>query len=150
MTAAKAMTDTARELVITRTFDAPRELVWRCWTDSEHGRQWGPKGFTIPEQVWDLRPGGAWRALMISPEGKPYRQHGVVREVVPLERLSFTFIWDHEPEVEMLVTVTFAERGGKTEMTFRQTGFPSVESRDGHKGGWNEAFDRLAEHLTVM
>jgi uncharacterized protein YndB with AHSA1/START domain len=150
MTARKDTTDTGRELVMTRIFDAPRELVWRAWTDHEHGRQWGPKGFTIPEHDMDLRPGGLWHALMISPDGKPYRQHGVVREVVAPKRLVFTFIWDAEPDVEMLVTVTLAERGGKTEMTFRQTGFVSAASRDGHEGGWTEAFDRLAEHLSTM
>jgi uncharacterized protein YndB with AHSA1/START domain len=150
MTARTSKADTGRELVIRRTFDAPRDLVWQAWNDREHARQWGPKGFTTPEREMDLRPGGLWHALMISPDGKPYRQHGVVREVVPPERLAFTFIWDEEPDVEMLVTVTFAERGGKTEMTFRQTGFPSAGSRDGHRGGWNEAFDRLAEHLATM
>jgi uncharacterized protein YndB with AHSA1/START domain len=150
MTARTGKTATANELVIRRTFDAPRELVWRAWTDREHAKQWGPKGFTTPEREMDFRPGGAWRALMISPDGKPYRQHGVVREVVPLERLSFTFIWDDNPDVEMLVTVTFKERGRKTEMTFRQTGLPSAASRDGHREGWTEAFDRLAALIATM
>jgi uncharacterized protein YndB with AHSA1/START domain len=150
MTARMSGTDTGRELVIRRTFDAPRELVWRAWNDPEHAKRWGPKGFTTPEREMDLRPGGAWRAMMVSPDGKPYRQHGVVREVVPPERLAFTFIWDDEPDVEMLVTVTFAERGGMTEMTFRQTGFPSAASRDGHEGGWTEAFDRLTEVVRAM
>ena len=138
------------ELVIVRTFDAPRDLVWKAWTDRAHATQWGPKGFTTPEREMDLRPGGAWHAVMISPEGKEYRQHGVVREVVPRERLVFTFVWDETPDNEMLVTVTFADRGEKTEMTFRQTGLESVESRDGHERGWNEAFDQLGELLTTV
>jgi uncharacterized protein YndB with AHSA1/START domain len=150
MTASMNCTETAHELVIVRTFDAPRDLVWRAWTEREHATKWGPKGFTTPEREMDLRPGGQWHALMISPDGAEYRQHGVVREVVPPERMAFTFIWDDSPDVEMLVTVTFAERGGKTEMTFRQTGLPSDASRDGHRGGWTEAFDRLAEHLAGM
>ena len=112
--------------------------------DPEHATRWGPKGFTTPEREFDARPGGRWHAVMISPDGRTYRQHGVVREVVPKERLAFTFVWDDSPDVEMLVTVTFAERGGKTEMVFRQTGLPSAESRDGHRGGWDEAFDGLA------
>ena len=150
MTTGTSSTDTARELVIVRTFDAPRELVWRAWNDPEHARAWGPKGFTTPMREFDPRPGGRWHALMIAPDGTEYRQHGVVREVVPPERLAFTFIWDDSPDVEMLVTVTFAERGGKTEMTFRQTGLPSDASRDGHREGWTEAFVRLGEHLTAM
>jgi uncharacterized protein YndB with AHSA1/START domain len=150
MSPSSSATDASYELVIKRTFDAPRELVWRAWNDPEHARQWGPKGFTTPEREMDPRPGGAWRALMISPDGTHYRQHGVVREIVPPERLSFTFIWDDEPELEMLVTVTFEERGGKTQMTFRQTGLPSAASRDGHREGWNEAFDQLGEVIAGM
>ncbi|MEO6527663.1 MAG: SRPBCC domain-containing protein [Gemmatimonadaceae bacterium] len=134
-----------RELVITRLFDAPRELVWRAWTDSEQAKQWGPKGFTTPEREMEFRPGGAWHAVMISPQGERFRQHGVVREVVPMERLVFTFIWDESPAIEMLVSVSFADRGRNTEMVFRQTGFTSDGSRDGHEGGWTEAFDRLGE-----
>lgn len=131
------------ELVITRVFDAPRALVWKAWSDPVQAKQWGPKGFTTPVREMDMRPGGAWRAVMISPTGEEFRQHGVVREVVPMERLSFTFIWDSAPDEEMLVTVTFADQGKKTLMTFRQTGLKSEASRDGHRGGWTEAFDRL-------
>ncbi|HEU4641170.1 MAG TPA: SRPBCC domain-containing protein [Gemmatimonadaceae bacterium] len=138
----------ARELVITRTFDAPRELVWSAWTERERAMRWaGPKDFTAPELEGDVRPGGAWRTVLRSPDGEDHPQHGVYLEVVPPERLVFTFAWDSAPENEMLVTVTFTERAGKTEMVFRQTGFPSVESRNGHEGGWTQAFDRLAEHL---
>jgi uncharacterized protein YndB with AHSA1/START domain len=82
---------------------------------------------------------------MISPDGKELRQHGTVLDVVPPERLVFTFVWDASPEEEMLITVTLAERGERTEMTFRQTGFLTLASRDGHEGGWNEAFDALAD-----
>ncbi len=138
------------ELVITRTFDAPRALVWKMWTDPEHAKQWGPKGFTTPVREMGSRPGDPWRAIMISPEGKEYRQHGVLREIVPPERLSFTFVWDEFPSEEMLVTVSFVERAKKTEMTFRQTGLKSVESRDGHRGGWTEAFDSLEHHMITL
>jgi uncharacterized protein YndB with AHSA1/START domain len=71
---------------------------------------------------------------------------------VPPERLVFTFAWegdeDGEPGHETLVTLSFAEEGGRTRMTFRQAVFTSVESRDAHEGGWSEAFERLALHLT--
>src|SRR5687767_4361974 len=99
-------TDTGQELVVTRIFDAPRALVWRAWTDPEHATKWGPKGFTTPERAMEFRPGGAWHAVMISPEGREYRQHGTVREVIPEELLSFTFQWDNRPEEVTLVTVT--------------------------------------------
>jgi uncharacterized protein YndB with AHSA1/START domain len=138
-----------RELVITRVFDAPRELVWRVWTDPAHARAWmGPRGFTAVHQEQDGRPGGAWRLCLRPDGGGPdLWQGGVNREIVPPERLVFTFAWD-APDggrgPETLVTVTFAEKDGKTEMTFRQSPFTSVEERDGHRGGWNSAFDRLA------
>jgi uncharacterized protein YndB with AHSA1/START domain len=135
------------ELLITRTFDAPLDVVWMAWTGAEHARAWGPKGFTTPEREMEFFKGGKWYALMISPDGKEFRQHGIVQEVIPRERLAFTFMWDEHPDEQMLVEINFAARGDKTEMVFRQTGFNSEGSRDGHRGGWNEAFDNLAAHL---
>jgi uncharacterized protein YndB with AHSA1/START domain len=134
-----------RELVIRRTFDAPRELVWKAFTELERARQWwGPKDFTVPVLEMDMRPGGAWHAVMRSPDGKEYPQSGVYREIVPPERLVFTLIWDDEgPDSEMLCTFTFAERGNKTEMTFRKGPFTSEKRRKGEEEGWNECFDRL-------
>ena len=140
-----------RTLVIKRTFDAPRELVWKAWAEVEHAKQWwGPHGFTAPVVELGTRPGDKWRAKMVSPDGKAYWQHGTLREIVPPERLSFTVVWDERPDEQMLVTVTFAERGRKTEMVFRQEGFTSVEERDGHRDGWNQSLDRLGAHLQTM
>jgi len=146
------MTTTAKsaetELVIRRVFDAPRALMFKLWTEREHAvHWWGPKHFTVPHLETDVRPGGAWRACLRSPEGRDYWQHGVFREIVAPERLVFSFIWDDEPDHEMLVTVTFADHSGKTEMTFRQAPFTSVESRDSHVEGWNECFDRLEAYV---
>jgi uncharacterized protein YndB with AHSA1/START domain len=143
-----------RALVITRDFDAPRALVWKCWTDPEHGRRWGPAGFTMAHVEGDLRPGGVWRACLRPDDGGPdLWQGGVYREVVEPERLVFTFAWDDEsgrPGHETLVTLTFAERNGRTTMTFRQEVFQSAAERDGHRVGWNEAFDRMAALLAAV
>jgi uncharacterized protein YndB with AHSA1/START domain len=140
-----------RELVITRLLDAPRELVFRAWTDPRHaGQWWGPVNYPASHIEMDVRPGGAWRICLRSTEGKPdLWQGGVVREVVAPERLVFTFAWEEAGErgLETLVTVTFSEEGGKTRMTFRQVPFQSVEERDGHRWGWNSAFERLHETL---
>jgi uncharacterized protein YndB with AHSA1/START domain len=87
---------------------------------------------------------------MRSPEGVDHWLQGVYREVVKPERLVFTHCWldaDGKPGQETLVTITFTERGEKTELTLRQTGFRSVESRDGHKLGWTSQLDGLAEYL---
>jgi uncharacterized protein YndB with AHSA1/START domain len=141
---------TALELVITRTFDAPRALVFACWTEQEHQARWmAPGRFTSLGGEADFRVGGRWRAGMLSPEGKELWVGGVYREIAPPELLVFTHRWEEAIAVETVVTVRLTERGGKTEMQFHQTGFRSVETRDGHRGGWSEAFDNLAEHLRL-
>ncbi|MEO8575152.1 MAG: SRPBCC domain-containing protein [Gemmatimonadales bacterium] len=140
-----------RELVINRTFDAPRELVWKAWT--ENMDQWSaPRGFTIPVSEGDLRPGGKWHAVMVTPDGKELPLGGAYREIVPPERLVFTHAWNDatgKPGPETLVTVTLTARGNQTEMNFRQTGFDSVDSRNGHADGWGQSFDRLEEVLVA-
>jgi uncharacterized protein YndB with AHSA1/START domain len=150
-----APTKTAeRELVITRLFDARRELVWKAWTERERVMRWlGPKEFTALDFEMDQRPGGAWHSRMRSPEGTEHSNRGLVREVVEPERLVFTFAWDEEdgkPGREMLITITFAERGDQTEMAFSQAVFESVEDRDGHQGGWSESFDKLGAYLAAV
>ena len=81
-----------RELSITRVFDAPRELVFQAWSDPKHVMSWwGPRGFTMMSWTMDFRPGGAWRGCIRSPEGLDYWSQGVYREIVPPERLVFTF-----------------------------------------------------------
>jgi len=141
------MTEQGRELVITRVFDAPRELVWKAWTEPERLKQWSaPKGFTIPVAEGEMRPGGAWKSCMRKPDGTELWLAGVYQEIDEPRRLVFTHAWldgNGKPGPETLVTVTLTERAGKTEMSFRQSGFDSAESRDGHAGGWNECFDRL-------
>jgi uncharacterized protein YndB with AHSA1/START domain len=140
-----------RVLVITRTFDAPRELVFRAWTDPRHARNWwGPKDYPATHLEMDVRPGGAWRGCLTAREdGRELWQHGVFREVVAPSRLVFTFVWEEAGErgLETLVTVTFEEEGGTTRMTFRHEPFQSIEERDGHRGGWSSSFERLEDYL---
>jgi uncharacterized protein YndB with AHSA1/START domain len=139
------------EIVMTRVFDAPRHLVFDAWTKPEHLKRWfGPRGWTLPVCEMDRRPGGAWHSRMRSPEGLEYSNRGVVQEIVEPERLVFTFAWDDDdgkPGREMLITITLAEHGSGTEMTFIQADLESVEDRDRHLEGWTESFDKLAEHL---
>lgn len=158
---------TERDLVLTRTFDAPRELVFRAWTDPEHlARWWGPTGFTNPVCEADARPGGAWLICMRSPDGEDYWCGGVYKEVVEPERIVCTDCFTDEkgnvvdpaerygmPEgvpAEMLITVTFEEHEGKTTVTMRQTLPESVAREVGAVEGWSQSFDRLAEHLGRM
>ena len=151
-TGATASKSEERALVMTRTFEAPRALVFEAWTERQHLERWqgAPQGFTVTTEQVDIRPGGAFRICMRSPEGVDHWLQGVYREVVAPERLVFTHSWldaERKPGIETLVTITFAERGGKTELTLRQSGFKSEESRAGHEGGWASTFDRLAEYL---
>jgi uncharacterized protein YndB with AHSA1/START domain len=143
-----------RTLVITRVFDAPVSLVWQAWTDGKHIAKWSaPRGFTIPTSEGDLRPGGKWRCCMRAPDGKELWLGGVYREIVPNKLLVMTHAWDEEsgrPGPETIVTVRFEDLGAKTKVTLQQTGFDSIQSRDGHAGGWGECLDLLAEHLATM
>jgi uncharacterized protein YndB with AHSA1/START domain len=140
-----------RVLTITRLFDAPRTLVWQAWTDPKHAMNWwGPRWHPARQVEMDVRVGGRWRHCLRSTEtGADLWHGGVFREVVPPERLVFTFRWEEEGERgnENVVTVTFTEQGNRTQMSFRQTPFWSDEERDGHQGGWGSTFDRLDDLL---
>jgi len=155
-----ARSPVVEDLVITRVFGAPRGAVWNAWTDPRRFmRWWGPKGFTTPVCKIDLRAGGGYLYCMRSPEGKDYWGTGVYREIVPMERIVMTDSFADEKgnvvpashygmqgewPLELLVTVTFEDDGGKTTMTLRHTGIPSGTMGD-CKTGWSESFDKLAE-----
>src|SRR5260370_13865221 len=140
-----------RELVITRVLDAPRELVFRLWTDPKHMAQWwGPRGFTNPVCEMDVRPGGAWRIVMRGPDGFEYPGRGVYREVVEPERLVFTNLAvDREGNtlLEGLTTVIFAEHGGKTKLTLQTSAVGLVADAarmlEGMEQGWTQSLERL-------
>lgn len=134
------------ELSITRTFDAPVADVFELWTSREEMIQWwGPKNFTVPELELDFRVGGKWRACIVSAEYGTSWMSGEYREIVPNERLVFTFAWEDRrdlPGADTVVTVTFVEQDGKTLQTFHQTPFVSESDRDSHIGGWNQVLDK--------
>jgi uncharacterized protein YndB with AHSA1/START domain len=148
---ARAAPSAEQELTIVRVFDAPRELVFKAWTDPKHAmRWWGPRDYPAVSIDMDVRPGGVWRNCLRAADGsRELWVGGTFREVAPPERLVFTFAWEEEGErgLQTLVTIAFADEGGKTRMTFRQTPFESLGERDGHQGGWTSSFDRLEEHL---
>lgn len=146
-------TPSEREIVITRTFDAPRELVFGVWTTPEHVRRWYG---TLSVCEIDLRPGGAWRYVISPPDGSEHPFTGVYREIDPPERLVYTEAYDVEGlrDHPALVTVTFEERDGRTTMTSVSL-YESREYRDGHlssgmESGMVEALNRLAELLVTL
>jgi uncharacterized protein YndB with AHSA1/START domain len=144
------------ELVVSRVIDAPRELVFRAWTDPEQvARWWGPKGFVTVEYDMDIRPGGAYWFVMRSPEGTDQRKRGVYRDIVAPERIAFTFAWEAADGTlghETLVTVTFdsvGDPGGeRTRLTLRQGVFDQVATRDGHVTGWTSCLERFGDYMT--
>src|SRR5206468_12496497 len=149
-------TNTAdREIVTTRVFDAPRELVWKAWTDPKHLAQWwGPKGFTNPVCEVNLRPGGAIRIDMRGPDGTVYPMTGVYRAIVEPERLVFvSAALDEEgkPLFEVLNTVTFAELGDKTKLTVQarvvQSTAKAAPYLKGMEEGWKQTIERLAAFM---
>lgn len=156
-----------QELVITRIFDAPRELLWKAWTDPASFKQWwGPKDFTVPNISIDLRPGGKYVYCMrgAGPDGvvRDYCGTGTYKEIVPPERIVCTDSFADEKgnvvpashygmegdwPLELLVTVTFEDDNGRTRMTLRHAGLPAGQMREMTGAGWNESFDKLAKVL---
>ena len=146
-----------REIVLTRVFDAPRELVFRAYIGPEHvPHWWGPRGFTITVHEMDVRPGGVWRFLMHGPDGTDYPNRIVFREVVEPERLVF----DHGDDVDgdpdaFHVTVTFEDLGGgRTRLTSRMV-FRTAEQRAGVESFGavelgQQSLDQLAEYLATL
>ena len=146
-----------REIVMTRSFDAPRRLVFEAWTKPEHFKHWfGCRHSTLVSCDIDLRLGGAFRFVMTGPDGREHTMHGVYREIVPNARLVFTegYFTEGFMSNEALVTMTFEERDGQTLFTSRILHL-SPEDRDIHlntgmEKGWAETFDRLEEYLESM
>jgi uncharacterized protein YndB with AHSA1/START domain len=133
-------------LTITRTFDAPRALVWEAWFDPDSRVGfWGPSGFTFVSQQIDLRVGGTYRLAMRSPEGEVVVNGGTYREVEPQTRVVMTHGWEDGGVLndDTVITLRFSEEGGRTVMHFEQTGFDTAAMRDSHDEGWTEAFDAL-------
>jgi uncharacterized protein YndB with AHSA1/START domain len=140
------------EIVITRSFDAPRELVFKAFTDPDAIRTWwGLHGSeTVVDQL-EVRAGGRWRFVQRSQDGDENGFHGVYHEATAPERIVYTFEWEGMPGHVLLETVTFEEQDGKTHMTDSSV-FQSVADRDGMlqsgmESGAAESFDRLDEYL---
>jgi uncharacterized protein YndB with AHSA1/START domain len=137
------------EIVLRRTFDAPRALVFKTMTDPALiPRWWGPHGYTTIVDKMDVRPGGEWRFVHHAPNGHATAFHGVYREIAPPDRLVYTFEWEGMPGHVSTETIRFSERDGKTTM-INTVRYASVEDRDGvlnsgMQKGAAETMDRLA------
>ena len=159
-------TTTEKDIIITRSFEAPVERLWRAWTDPDYfARWWGPKAFTAPHVKIDFRAGGRYLYCMRGPgpDGvtKDFWSTGVYKEIEPLKRIVSTDSFaDKDGKVvpasyygmpgdwplEMTVEVTFEEYGGETMMTLRHSGIPR-EMMGECQSGWSESLDKLEEVL---
>jgi len=161
----------SKPFIISRTFDAPRDLVWEAFTDPEHMKQWwGPKGFTVIASKMDLRPGGTYHYGMTAPDGSPMWGKFVYREITAPERLVFINSFSDEAggvtrhpgaadwPLLMLSTFTFEELpGGKTKFTVQWTAYQAAEaelavfnsdkSRASMTNGWTGTMDQLESYL---
>jgi uncharacterized protein YndB with AHSA1/START domain len=143
------------DLVITRIFDAPRELVFRMWIEPEHLARWGgPRGLTFTIIKMDARPGGAYRFKMTGLNGADQWSQGIYREIVPPQRLVFTTGWTdaegNPTSPYTLLTLTFQEYEGRTKLTLHQTGFESVRLRDSHREGYLSTLERLDAYVATL
>jgi uncharacterized protein YndB with AHSA1/START domain len=171
MTAAaqKSQPSDEREFTVTRLFDAPRELVWKCFTEPERMKEWwGPKGSTIIASKMDLRVDGTYHGAMRSPDGTVMWAKFVYREIVAPELLMWEHSFSDEAggltrhplsptwPLKLLTTVTFEDASDdKTKVTLRWSPLDASEeerktfdaARDGMHGGWTGTFDQLAAYL---
>jgi len=141
--------------VLTRIIDAPREKLFRCWTDPELMKQWFvPKPWTLTRVEVDLRPGGSSLVVMRSPEGQEFPNPGVYLEVVKNERLvftdAFTSAWVPSAKPFMVATVTFEDLGGGKSRYTAVARHWTAEDREAHEKmgfheGWGQCADQLAE-----
>lgn len=144
-----------RELVLSRLIDAPREKVYRAWTEAELLKQWfAPKPWTTPRAELDVRPGGANLVVMRDPDGNEFPNHGVYLEVVPNEKLvltdAFLRAWEPSEKPFMTVVLTFEDEGGKTRYTARARHW-SVADRESHeKMGFHEGWGQCADQLEAV
>jgi uncharacterized protein YndB with AHSA1/START domain len=148
-----AATAPDRELVLTRIINAPREKVFKAWTDPELLKQWfAPSPWTTPVAETDVRPGGASLIVMRGPDGNEFPNRGVYLEVVKNERLvltdAYTKAWEPSEKPFMTVILTFEDEGGKTKYTARARHW-TVADREAHEKmgfhqGWGQCTDQLA------
>jgi uncharacterized protein YndB with AHSA1/START domain len=132
-----------RTVLSTRLIDAPRNEVFAAYVERDKiQRWWGPKGFTNDFQVFEPKPGGEWRFVMIGPDGKEYKNHSVIVELVPNEK----FVYHHRSGPVYIGTVSFADEAGKTRLNFRmdfESGDFIDRMRDFILNANEENFDRL-------
>jgi len=150
-------TPSDREIVMTREFDAPRELIFEAHSSCEHvNNWWGPRKYSFELCEMDFRPGGKYRFVHRGPDGvEEHGFRGEYREIVPPERIVWTFEWEGMPGHISLDTLTLEDLGGGRTKLVSHSRFDSKEDRDGMlqsgmEEGAGETYDRLAEFVQTL
>jgi uncharacterized protein YndB with AHSA1/START domain len=146
-----------RSVTITRSFEAPRALVFKMFTDETHFARWfGPQGHNVQNCKVEPRIGGRFYAELKGPDGNLHRVMGVFKEVQQDRRVAFTWTWLNEqgaprsPDLDTLVTIDLADKGKNTELTLVHTGFENADQASRHNSGWNSCFVCLDEYLAEV
>jgi uncharacterized protein YndB with AHSA1/START domain len=144
-----------RDLVLTRLIDAPREKLYRAWTEPELLKQWfAPLPYTTPVAELDVRPGGASLVVMRGPDGVDMPNRGVYLEVVPNERLvvtdAFTKAWEPAAKPFMTVILTFEDKGGKTQYTALVRHWTVADRETHEKMGFHQGWGICADQLAAL
>jgi uncharacterized protein YndB with AHSA1/START domain len=151
----KAATSSDRELVLTRIINAPREKVFKAWTDPELLKQWfAPHPWTTPVAETDVRPGGASLIVMRGPDGNEFPNRGVYLEVIKNERLvltdAYTKAWEPSEKPFMTVILTFENEGGKTKYTARARHWTVADRETHEKMGFHEGWGQCTDQLAAL
>ncbi len=143
-------TATKPSLTIKRRFNASPAKVFSAWTDPEKVKRWmGPGEVKSLHAEADPRKGGRYRWVMQSPDGEEHDVSGVYREVIPNEKLVFTWAWKSTPERESLVTVTLKSDAGGTLLTLTHEQFFDEDARDRHQHGWSGSMEKLEQFVSA-
>ena len=144
-----------RELMLTRLIDAPREKLYRAWTDPTLLKQWfAPLPYTTPVAELDVRPGGSAFIVMRGPDGKDLPNHGVYLDVVPNQRLvstdAYVKAWEPSDKPFMTLILTFEDEGGKTRYTARVRHWTVADRETHEKMGFHQGWGICADQLTAL
>jgi|ERR1017187_8012189 uncharacterized protein YndB with AHSA1/START domain len=147
---AKEQMTTQPALQLKRTFQAPRDRVFRAWTDPKELALWfrASPDYSTRVPVLDFRVGGKYCLELRHKDGNVHRLAGTYREIKPPEKIVFTWRWEQDPNAyDSLVTVEFRDLGQSTEIALHHEQFPNVEECEKHNQGWNGCFDQFVKYL---
>jgi|HubBroStandDraft_2_1064218.scaffolds.fasta_scaffold32223_4 uncharacterized protein YndB with AHSA1/START domain len=137
-------------LTVRRTFQAPRERVFRAWTNAQELARWFAPSAEYSTKVpeLDLKVGGKYKVEMHHKGGNIHTVEGTYREIKPPEKIAFTWRWESDAAThESLVTIEFLDQGSSTEILLTHAQLPSVEEREKHAHGWNGCLEQLARFV---